>query len=115
MLDSNIKITAQACPLFVPFVEEGWIKERAVFEVAESYLRPLKKAGVDTLILGCTHYPLLKPVIKKVMGEGVALIDSAKQAACEVKQILAQSGLLESQGVHKGIFMSPTARNGSKA
>ena len=96
MLDQNIKITSQACPLFVPFVEEGWIKERAVFEVAENYLRPLKKAGVDTLILGCTHYPLLKKVIKKVMGEDVALIDSAKQAACEVKQILAQTGLLES-------------------
>ena len=96
MLDPDIKITSQACPLFVPFVEEGWIKEPAVFEVAQSYLRPLKKAGVDTLILGCTHYPLLKTVIKKVMGDGVALIDSAKQAACEVKQILAQAGLLES-------------------
>ena len=94
-LDSDIKVVSQACSLFVPFVEEGWIKERAVRDVAEAYLRPLKKAGVDTLILGCTHYPLLKPVIKKVMGEGVVLIDSAKQVACQVKQILANEGLLE--------------------
>ena len=95
-LDANIKVISCACALFVPFVEEGWINERAVFDVAKRYLEPLKKAGVDTIILGCTHYPLLKGVIKKVMGGGVTLIDSAKQVACEVKQILSRDGLLES-------------------
>ena len=97
-LDPNIKITSQACPLFVPFVEEGWINQRAVVDVAKAYLKPLKAAGVDTIILGCTHYPLLKSVIKKVMGSKVILIDSAKQVATEVKQILANEGLIESNG-----------------
>lgn len=95
-LDTKIKVISCACPLFVPFVEEGWINERAVFDVAKVYLEPLKRAGVDTIILGCTHYPLLKGVIKKAMGNGVALIDSAKQVATEVKQILSHGGLLES-------------------
>jgi glutamate racemase len=96
-LDTKIKVISQACPLFVPFVEEGWIKERTVFDVAKAYLAPLKRAGVDTIILGCTHYPLLKLVIKKVMGDGVVLIDSAKQVAIEVKQILSHNGFLESR------------------
>ena len=103
-LDSRIKITAKACPLFVPFVEEGWIEERAVSDVAKRYLMPLKDAGVDTVILGCTHYPLLKSVITKIMGSGVVLIDSAKQVACEVKQILSNEGLLESSRKPSRVF-----------
>ncbi len=95
-LDAAIKVIARACPLFVPFAEEGWLKERAVFDVAKFYLAPFKKAGIDTLILGCTHYPLLKPVIQEVMGSRVTLIDSAKQVATEVKQLLATGDLLES-------------------
>ncbi len=95
-LDAKIRVISQPCPLFVPFVEEGWINERAVLDVAKAYLEPLRKAGIDTIILGCTHYPLLKPVIKKVMGGGVNLIDSAKQVATEVKQILTHDGLLAS-------------------
>ncbi|MEK6564254.1 MAG: glutamate racemase [Candidatus Omnitrophota bacterium] len=94
-LDERIRITSSACPLFVPFVEEGWLNQKAVLEVAGVYLEPMKKAKVDTLILGCTHYPLLKSVLKKVMGPGVTLIDSAKQVATEVKQILSADGLLE--------------------
>jgi glutamate racemase len=95
-LDSNIRVISQACPLFVPFVEEGWLNQRAVLDVAKVYLKPLKRAGVDTIILGCTHYPLLKAVIRKAMGSETILIDSAKQAATEVKQILTHNGLLES-------------------
>jgi glutamate racemase len=93
-LDSRVKITAVACPLFVPFVEEGWLKQDVVLEVAKSYLKPLKDAGADTVILGCTHYPLLKPVIRQALGENVTLIDSAKQVAIEVKKILASENLL---------------------
>jgi len=93
-LDPEVKVTAVACPLFVPFAEEGWIQGEVVKTVARHYLKPLKDAGVDTLILGCTHYPLLKPVIKEVMGENVALIDSAQQVAVEVKKILAAEGQL---------------------
>lgn len=93
-LDPKIKVFAVACPLFVPFAEEGWLSGKVVLEVAGSYLKPLIDAHVDTIILGCTHYPLLKPVIKKVLGNGVTLIDSAKQVAIEVKKILATEGLL---------------------
>jgi glutamate racemase len=93
-LDPQVKVISMACPLFVPFVEEGWTGGRVVLDVAKTYLRPLKDAGVDTVILGCTHYPLLKPLIKQVMGSRVKLIDSAKQVAMEVKKILATEGLL---------------------
>ncbi len=94
LLDPTIKVTAVACPLFVPFVEEGWLRGKVVREVVEMYLKPLKKARVDTIILGCTHYPLLKHMIKEVMGPNVTLIDSAKQVAIEVKKILASENLL---------------------
>lgn len=87
-LDPEIKIFSQACPLFVPLVEEGWFSEKATFSIAQKYLTGLKKEKIDTLILGCTHYPLLKGVIRKVMGDNVRLIDSAKQLAREVKEIL---------------------------
>jgi len=102
-LDPAIQITAVACPLFVPFVEEGWFKGNVVLEVARTYLKPLKDDKVDTVILGCTHYPLLKPVIRKVMGEHVRLIDSAKQVAIEVKKILSVEGMLNKnrRGSHK--------------
>lgn len=102
-LDPQIKITAVACPLFVPFVEEGWLSGDVVLSVAKTYLKLLKDANVDTVILGCTHYPLLKPVIKKVVGRDITLIDSAKQVAFEVKEILTQEGLLNkrSGGKHK--------------
>ncbi len=93
-LDPEIKVTALSCPLFVPFAEEGLLSGSAVEEVAANYLKPLKAARVDTVILGCTHYPLLKPVIRKILGEKVKLIDSAKQVAIEVKKILSAEGEL---------------------
>ena len=93
-LERTIKVIAVSCPLFVPFAEEGWDKGSLVREVAKVYLGPLKKAGVDTVILGCTHYPLLKPVIKDVLGDSITLIDSAKQVALEIRKILAAEGLL---------------------
>ncbi len=94
-LDSKVNVTAVSCPLFVPFVEEGWLKGDVVLTVAKSYLKPLKEAKVDTVILGCTHYPLLKPVIREVMGKDVILIDSAKQVAVEVNKILMENSLLK--------------------
>lgn len=101
-LDPAMKVFSLSCPLFVPFAEEGWLTGQEVASIAGKYLKPLKEARVDTLILGCTHYPLLKPVIKKVMGGGVALIDSAKQVAIEVKEILAGEGLLNGSGSGAG-------------
>jgi glutamate racemase len=89
-LDSSVEVFSQPCPLFVPLAEEGWFAKKTTFAVAREYLAPLKKARVDTLILGCTHYPLLKRVIQKVMGPQVTLIDSAGAVVEEVKQFLKQ-------------------------
>jgi len=107
-LNPKISVVAVACPLFVPFVEEGFLKGEEVEQVARKYLTPLKQARVDTLILGCTHYPLLKPVIKKIMGEGVILIDSAKQVAVEVAKILDSEGLRNTnfRGGRQNFFVS---------
>ncbi len=101
-LDPKVKVFAQACPLFVPFAEEGCLSGSEISSIAAKYLKPLKNAKVDTLILGCTHYPLLKPVIKKIMGNNVTLIDSARQVALEVKNILTSEGLLN--GKHKAVY-----------
>jgi glutamate racemase len=91
-LDPAIKVTAVACPLFVPLVEEGLLCGEVVEKIAQQYLKPLKDAKIDTLILGCTHYPVLKNVIQKEMGPHVRVINSAKQVAIEVKKILSIDG-----------------------
>ncbi len=90
----KITVYSQSCPLFVPLVEEGWAGQKVTREVASIYLKGFKSNGVDTLILGCTHYPLLKDVIKEFMGSKVALVDSAKEVAKEAKFILDANGLL---------------------
>ena len=87
------KVTQVACPLFVPLVEEGCVDDAVAVQVAERYLKPLKAAGVDTVILGCTHYPLLKRTIARVMGPKVQLIDSARQVALKAKVLLKQAHL----------------------
>lgn len=74
-------VISAACPLFVPLAEEGWTTGEVPALVARRYLDPLKRAGVDTLVLGCTHYPLLKGIIAEAMGEGVRLVDSAEAVA----------------------------------
>ena len=94
--DRAIRVSSQACPLFVPLVEEGWLRKPVTTAVAREYLRSLRKTGIDTLVLGCTHYPLLKSVLKDVMGAKVALVDSAREVASEVKRILEQRHLLRS-------------------
>jgi len=80
-LSPTAQVVARACPLFVPLVEEGWVDHEATRLVAETYLEPLVKANVDTLVLGCTHYPLLKPLLRQVMGPDIRLIDSAEETA----------------------------------
>jgi len=96
-LNKNIKVMSQACPLFVPLVEEGWFDHAVTFQVAEQYLGEMKKKRVDTLILGCTHYPLLKGVLHNVMGPRVQLIDSAQEVALQVKEVLTKSKLLRTR------------------
>ena len=87
-IDPAIKVYSQSCPLFVPLVEEGWLNGAICTEVAHRYLDPMVRQGVDTLILGCTHYPLLESTIRKVMGPKVSLIDSARQTVSEVRGVL---------------------------
>jgi glutamate racemase len=86
------QVVAAACPLFVPLVEEGWLDTEPTRLIARSYLRPLAECGVDTLVLGCTHYPLLAPVIADEL-PGVVLIDSADETAAEVARVLQTEGL----------------------
>jgi glutamate racemase len=86
-------VTVRACPLFVPLVEEGWVDHEATRLIAREYLEPLVAANVDTLVLGCTHYPLLKPLLRSVMGDGVRLIDSAEETAAETARMLARENV----------------------
>jgi len=92
-LDQDAEVTARACPLFVPFVEEGWLDHPAINLVAQEYLAPLRDIGIDALVLGCTHYPLLKPVIARALGPDIRLIDSAEETAGEVARLLTERGL----------------------
>ncbi len=87
-LNPAIEVTSVACPLFVPLVEEGWLDNEVTELVARNYLASFRSAGIDALVLGCTHYPLLKPVIGKVVGTGITLIDSATETAKEVADVL---------------------------
>jgi glutamate racemase len=86
----GIEVFAQACPLFVSLVEEGWTDNDVAELVARRYLGGLRDRGIDTLVLGCTHYPLLKKVIARVVGEGITLIDSATETAREVAAVLGK-------------------------
>lgn len=87
-LDPAIQVFSKACPLFVPLAEEGWTENDVAVLVAERYLAFFRTSGIDTLVLGCTHYPLLKKVIGKAVGPGIALIDSATETAKEVASVL---------------------------
>jgi glutamate racemase len=88
-----IKVEQAACPLFVPLAEEGWFDHPATELVAREYLKPLQSAGITALVLGCTHYPLLKPLLGRVLGPDVRLIDSAEETASAVAETLTVGGL----------------------
>lgn len=92
-MDPAIKVFSTACPLFVPLVEEGWLTDDVTYEVARRYLAHLVDCRVDALILGCTHYPLIKRVIADVMGRGTILIDSAEETALTVENVLREGGI----------------------
>ena len=95
-ISPDLTVFSVPCPLFVPLVEEGWIDpvDEAALIIAERYLEELREAKIDTLILGCTHYPLLREVISKVIGPGVELIDSGAETAKKVASDLAKLGML---------------------
>lgn len=92
-LKPDIRTVSRPCPLFVPLVEEGLIEHPATFMIASDYLDPLKRCGIDTLVLACTHYPLLKATLKQVMGTDIAMVDSATETAVAVSRTLERSGL----------------------
>ncbi|MBI4824284.1 MAG: glutamate racemase [Nitrospirae bacterium] len=93
-IDRRACIYSMACPLFVPLVEEGWVKGDIAKLTAKRYLDGLKGKGIDALLLGCTHYPLLKGTLSEVMGDSVTLIDSAIETAKEIKVVLKKHSLL---------------------
>jgi glutamate racemase len=93
-MNDKAQVFEKPCPLFVPLAEEGWIKHRATFEIAEEYLSELRESGIDTLVMGCTHYPILSEVIQKVIGSEVTLIDSGVASSELIKQELEKLNLL---------------------
>ena len=92
-LEPGARVFSKACPLFVPLAEEGWVDNEVARLTADSYLADLKNEGIDTLLLGCTHYPLLKKTLARVIGEGVTLIDSAIETAREIEKTLAEGAI----------------------
>jgi len=97
-LDPNLEVYTRACPLFVPLVEEGWVDNEVARATIALYLGSLKHSGIDTLILGCTHYPLLKNSLAEFLGPEVCLIDSAEETAKVVRGTLASYGLARRKG-----------------
>ena len=106
-LRPELEIYTRACPLFVPLAEEGWVDNEVAERTARLYLTSLTKSGIDTLILGCTHYPLLRPVIRAIMGPGVRLIDSGVATAVVVREVLQVNGLLRrGRGADASFFVT---------
>jgi glutamate racemase len=91
---TGLEIISRSCPLFVPLTEEGWVNHPVTRQVAEEYLAELRSTNVDTLVLGCTHYPILRPVIEAVLGDRLTYIDSGEAVADEVAELLESEGLL---------------------
>ena len=100
-IDPEITVIGKACPLFVPLVEEGWYHDPVTEEVARRYLKELQDQEIDTLILGCTHYPLLRSTIRKIMGEDVRLVNPAYETALELKKLLADLDLASDEAAQE--------------
>jgi glutamate racemase len=92
-LNPEVRVTARACPLLVPLIEEGWLENAITDEIIMQYLRPLLEEGIDTLVLGCTHYPLLRGAIARLLGDEIALVDSAENCASAVRELLIREKL----------------------
>jgi glutamate racemase len=102
----QLEITSAACPKFVEFVERGETSGAAITSLAREYLKPLQDAGVDTLVLGCTHYPLLTGVISYVMGDGVTLVSSAEETAKDLYRALVENDMLNTSRMPKHKFVA---------
>lgn len=104
-LDAAVSVWGQICPLLVPLVEEGWMRHAVTTRVLQEYLKPLLRRRIDTLVLGCTHYPLLKGPIRQVAGRGVRLVDSAESCAQYVARELADHRLLAPRRRRSGVVL----------
>lgn len=105
----DAQVFSQACPLFVSLVENGWIApdDEVTVATAKRYLAPLIDAKIDTLIMGCTHFPLLAPILQNLLGEGVTLIDAGREAAIAAHELLKENGLLgKAEGGKSRFFVS---------
>ena len=112
-LSPGLPVVQRPCPLFVPFVEEGWFDHPATQLVAAEYLDPMREQGVRALVLGCTHYPLLRPMLGRIMGPGVALIDSGEATAESLETVLRNKSLATSGGAapsHRFVVSDDEAR-----
>lgn len=98
-LDNSVEVFEKACPLFVPLAEEGWTNHKATKLIAEEYLNELKDKDIDTLILGCTHYPILRDIIQEVVGHSVTLIDSGSASSVEVEAYLSGRGIKNTSNI----------------
>jgi glutamate racemase len=94
----DVEIVAKSTPLFVPLAEEGWLNNDVAYQVAETYLKPFKAERIDTLLLGCTHYPLLKRVIARTLGRKIRLVDSSEETALSARALLEKLALLRARG-----------------
>lgn len=116
-IDPSVKIFSQNCPLLVPVAEESLREDKIIIDIIEYYLKPLKQKRIDTLVLGCTHYPLLKNLISKFMGDSITLVDSAASTAEYVKDLLSKQGVLNKRRL-KGklkFFVSDEIENFKRA
>lgn len=104
---ADAQVFSTACPLFVPLAEEGWAEHQVAQLAAREYLAPLKQNAIDTLVLGCTHYPLLRKVLQQEVGEGVTLVDSAEETATTVAELFREQGLTRPQsGGQRAFFVT---------
>jgi glutamate racemase len=92
-LNSEIRVTARACPLLVPLIEEGWLERPITDEIIMQYVGPIVEEGIDTLVLGCTHYPLLRKAMARLLGSAITLVDSAENCANAVRDLLLRENL----------------------
>ncbi|MGB2691437.1 MAG: glutamate racemase, partial [Thermodesulfobacteriota bacterium] len=93
-LNPNIEVISKACPLFVPLADEGWVEGEIIESIAEKYLSTIIESEIDVLVLGCTHYPLLKNTIQKIVGGEITLVDSAEETSSQIQSILIENNLL---------------------
>lgn len=102
-INPDAKVTGKACPLFVPLVEEGLLEDPVTDEIASRYLTELMEIGIDTLILGCTHYPLIRQTIGRIIGKEVSLVNPAYETAMELKRVLDAQGILNEKEPALGV------------